>query len=396
MTQETFDLPDPDVRELRFTALQATQPIGDIYFAVMSSVDVGLISYFDVRRVLVKERDVERYLGIQRPLNPKRVADLQKYVNFSDATFPTAIILAIDDNYASYDSQKMLLTVRNYREGEERPSTNIRKIARVIDGQHRIEGLFSFKGATFEVPVTVFVGSDISDQAYVFATVNLEQTKVNRSLTYDLCELARTRSPQKTCHNIAVALDSDEKSPFYKRIKRLGVATVGRSGEKITQAQFVENLLPYISKDPKQDRDALLNNQKLEKIDLKTSKRFIFRNMFIEGRDLDITQILFNYFKAVQQRWPEGWATNDEGLILNRTNGFRALMRVLRPLSMKLGLPGEIISTSRYLTEFRSVPVEYTHFSTSNYPPGTSGESGIREDLLRWLDLVEIDRETSR
>lgn len=396
MTQASFELPDPDVRELRFTALRATQPIGDLYFAVMSSADVGLIAYFDVRRVLVQERDVERYLGIQRPLHPKRVADLQKYVNFSDATFPTAIILAIDDNYATYDPAKMELTVRNYREGEDRPSTNIRRIARVIDGQHRIEGLYSFKGKTFEVPVTIFVGSDISDQAYVFATVNLEQTKVNRSLTYDLFELAKTHSPQRTCHNIAVALDSDARSPFYKRIKRLGVATVGRIGEKLTQAQFVENLLPYISKDPKQDRDILLNGGKLEKVDLKVARKFIFRNMFIDGRDLDITQVIFNYFSAVQQRWPQGWDTTDEGLILNRTNGFRAFIKVLRPLFLKLGLPGTIISTEAFLQEFRKAPVEYTHFSTENYPPGTSGESGMRNDLLHWLNLVEIDRESSR
>ena len=204
----TFDLPDPDVRELRFTALRATQPIGDLYFAVMSSTDVGLIAYFDVRRVLVQERDVERVFGNSKTVTPrKRDADLQKYVNFSDATFPTAIILAIDDDYATYDTKKMLLTVRNYLEGEVQPSTNIRKIAHVIDGQHRIEGRFSFKGSTFEVPVTIFVGSDISDQAYVFATVNLEQTKVNRSFTYYLFDLAKTHSPQRTCHNIAVALD---------------------------------------------------------------------------------------------------------------------------------------------------------------------------------------------
>ena len=30
------------------------------------------------------------------------------------------------------------------------------------------------------------------------------------------------------------------------------------------------------------------------------ARRFIFRNMFIDGRDLDITQIIFNYFSAVQ------------------------------------------------------------------------------------------------
>ena len=395
MTQAIFDRVDPDLRELHFTALKATQPIGDLYFAVMSSKDVGLIANFDVRRVLIEERDVERYLGIQRPLQPKRVRDLEKYVNFSDATFPTAIILAIDDDYASYDTGKMELTVRNFKEGEDRPSTNIRKIARVIDGQHRIAGLFAFNGETFEVPVTVFVGSDISDQAYVFATVNLEQTKVSRSLTYDLFELAKTRSPQRACHNIAVALDTDESSPFHKRIKRLGVATPGRIGERLTQAQFVENLLPYITNDPKMDRDLLLNRRRLEKVDMKTARKLIFRNMFIDDRDLDITQILFNYFDAVRRRWPEGWYSSDEGLILNRTNGFRALMRILRPLCLKLGLPGEVISTDAFLNEFRSVPVEYDHFNIKNYPPGSGGESGMKDDLMQWLALGRIDRETS-
>ena len=60
----------------------------------------------------------------------------------------------------------------------------------------------------FDILVSLFVGSDIADQAHVFATVNLEQTKVGKSLAIDLFELARTRSPIKTCHNVAVALDT--------------------------------------------------------------------------------------------------------------------------------------------------------------------------------------------
>jgi hypothetical protein len=63
---------------------------------------------------------------------------------------------------------------------------------------------------------------------------------------------------------------------------------------------------------------------------------------------------------------------------------------------LKLGLPGEIISTDAFLKEFRSVPVEYDHFNTNNYPPGSSGESGMRDDFLHWLDLVAIDRDAAR
>ncbi len=54
----------------------------------------------------------------------------------------------------------------------------------------------------------------MAQQANIFSTVNLSQTKVNRSLAYDLFALAASRSPQKTCHDIAVALDRGKNSPL--------------------------------------------------------------------------------------------------------------------------------------------------------------------------------------
>jgi DGQHR domain-containing protein len=190
-------------------------------------------------------------------------------------------------------------------------------------------GLTAFNGETFDVPVTIFVGADISDQAHIFATVNLEQTKVNKSLVYDLFSLARTRSPQKSCHNIAVALDRDEKSAFYRRIKRLGFATEGRIFEPITQATFVEALMPYISSAPKKDRDLLLREESLQKVYGDELFKLPFRNLFIDKQDLLITEIISNYFDAVRTRWPDAWDESGRGMMLNRTNGFRALMRFL-------------------------------------------------------------------
>ena len=96
---------------------------------------------------------------------------------------------------------------------------------------------------------------DIAEQAFIFSTVNLAQTKVNRSLVYDLYDLAKARSPQKVCHMIAVALDTHENSPFHQRIKRLGVATKGRYRETINQATFVQALMKYTSNTEMKDRD---------------------------------------------------------------------------------------------------------------------------------------------
>ena len=89
----------------------------------------------------------------------------------------------------------------------------------------------------------------------LFSIVNLAQTKVNRSLVYDLFSLARSRSPEKTCHEVVVALDKMDESPFHHRIKRLGVATEGRFGETLSQATVVKGILPYITNDPLADRD---------------------------------------------------------------------------------------------------------------------------------------------
>jgi DGQHR domain-containing protein len=282
---------DPIVK--RVPALRIRQPIGDIYLASLDYQLLQKITYFDVRRVLRDERDVEAYLGIQRPLEERRVEDLEKYVNFIDATFPTAVILAIDESECvSFDNKSNQLTFSNVRHGNDKPDIAFSNLCRVIDGQHRIAGLGNYKGEAFDVMAAIFVGIDISDQAYIFATVNLEQTKVRKSLAFDLFELARTRSPYKTCHNIAIGLDRVRESPFFERIKRLGTATAGREHETITQSTFVDALVRYISPEPKVDRDILLRGQSLELANADVLRRYCFRNLFIRGDDLAIGRLL--------------------------------------------------------------------------------------------------------
>ena len=120
----------------------------------------------------------------------------------------------MDANCATYDADRGELTLSNYEDPENSNKDIIyAQIAKVIDGQHRIEGLKNYKGPNFEVNVSIFVEIDVAEEAYIFSTVNLAQTKVSKSLAYDLFDLARSRSPQKLCHNIAVAL-TGPKEPF--------------------------------------------------------------------------------------------------------------------------------------------------------------------------------------
>ena len=209
--------------------LEVIQPIGRMYVGIMNHLDLEHISYVDIRRLESKneQREVEIYSGIQRVLSDKRVTDIGQYVNMVDATFPTSIILHIDPDNAHYDKESMTLRIRN----ED-------NVAKVLDGQHRIAGLAHFKGRWFQLNVTVFVGMELEDQAIVFATINHTQTKVSKSLVADLFDFAKHRSPQKTAHNIARALNEKEGSPFKDKIKVLGTAD-DKEKETITQATFV-------------------------------------------------------------------------------------------------------------------------------------------------------------
>jgi len=363
-----------------FPYLRVQQPMGEFYLASIPAKTLVEITWFDVRRVLMEKRDVERYLGIQRPLNPTRVKELEKYVNTGDACFPTAVIVAIPERCVEIDEARRTLTLKNdmsANDGEE--PTYFRKIAKVIDGQHRLAGLAEYRGQEFEVNVAIFVDADVADQATIFSTVNLAQTRVNKSLVYDLFDLANSRSPQKLCHHIAVTLDQDEGSPLHKMIKRLGVATPGRTGETITQATFVQALLPFITSNPMGDRDLYLKGKKPQKVDVNLLSKHIFQHMFVDEKDFEITDCIWAYFKAVRARWPLAWASKERGNMLNRTNGFNALAKFLRDSYLYIGTA--VPTESDFAVILSKSPLKDADFVVERFPPGTSGESALYKEL---------------
>jgi DGQHR domain-containing protein len=356
-----------------FKCLEVSQPIGTFYVGAMDSKDLVRISYADVRRI--ERRDVEEYLGIERPLSAGRVAELKQYVTMMDAAFPSNVILAVASDKAAYDSGAGTMTIANEED-----------VAKIIDGQHRIAGLQNYSGPSFQVGATIFIDMDIEDQAMVFATINLKQTKVSKSLAYDLYEYAVSRSPQKTCHNIAKLLNSKNGSPFKDKIKILGVAT-GKPEETITQATFVDRLIGYISKDPMRDRDDLKRKRKLRRAEGREASRLIFRNLFIDEHDAQIARIIWNYFSAVELTWPRAWRVAKRGNVLNRSTGFGALMRFLRVAYLHLAKPGEAVETPRFESLFAGIGLTDDSFTAESFLPGSAGEGELYRALCSGTQL---------
>lgn len=331
-------------RTIRADFIKITQPIGEFYCCSISAEELYEISYADIRRLEEEQNSedgLDTYLGIQRELSSVRVNKLKEYVKSVDATFPNSIIIAIDDDFVRFDDKKLIIEFDRSKEG---------KVAKILDGQHRLAGFegsdFKYKNQDdesqdFQLLVTIFVEADLHTQAQVFTMVNQNQTKVNKSLVYDLESLAIARSPYKTAHQIAILLNSRKDSPFYKRIKRLGVKTNGVEGELITQAAIVDNLIKLITKKASLDRDILLGKKKkflglknavLPDLTTADYRRLTFRKSFNEEDDSSIALNILNYYSAIANIWPQAWDKTNKSSVLNKTVGLIATMRLLRDI----------------------------------------------------------------
>lgn len=376
---------------------EVEQPVGSFYMARMSYRELIKITFADIRRIEKEESDVEKVLGIQRPLSPSRVKEIGAYVNTADANFPTSIILAIDsfaidgadgqDQEAGQDAEKA--HVRNITYNKSTRKLEIRRaenVAKILDGQHRIAGLKALdpKNEPFDLPVTIFVDADIEQQALIFATINKTQTKVNKSLVYDLYELAKNRSPEKTCHNIAIVLNHKDDSPFHDKIRILGRAD-DTARETLTQAAFVEGLLKYISDQPMKDRDYLKRNpgKKLPEIDSVKKRQLFLYGWMRNEEDAKIAKLVMNYFLAVQKRWPTAWNSNvNSGLVLNRTTGYIALMKFFRDACLFLTIEPQIPTVEQFYRLFAKVSINDDEFTKERFIPGTTGQNLFYSRLL--------------
>lgn len=370
--------------EISFPALKITQPIGDFFVGAIKWSDLVEVSYTDVREL--HKNEIDTYIGIQRRLSTQRSKELKEYVNSFDATFPTSVILAVNEENASWDENSRILTLKASAE------VPLESVAKIIDGQHRVDGLTNFKRNSFDVNVSIFIGADLATQANIFATVNLAQTKVNRSLAYDLLSYEKLRSPQKTAHHIAVALDQMDFSPLYQRVKRLGNATPGRWGETITQAAIVESLLDLMSHDPMSDRNSFFGKFKISEPTKEEHERYPFRHLFLKNRDADITQIVINFLSAVRDRWPESWAALDrKGNVLPKTNGLKALMRYLKLLFLDIAKEHrDYVPTKEKFKKYLDlVELNDPDFNTDTFKPGTSGEAKLFSILKESLNTEQ-------
>lgn len=232
---------------IKLPYIEVNQPIGSFYISSIGYTDLLSISYADIRKIDQEAKDndnFDTYLGIQRQVSPTRIKEIEAYVQTIDATFPTSVILHIHSIEEFLNGKRVsewseeeidrnrdkIVALHNIRIDKETRTMYIRKgedVAQILDGQHRLEGLRGFvnkndsnqNSLVFDLNVTIFVDLDLDDQAQIFSVINKAQTKVNKSLVYDLYEYERYRSPQKTAHDVVRLLNRREDIPFIAKLR---------------------------------------------------------------------------------------------------------------------------------------------------------------------------------
>ncbi len=296
---------------MRVSLIEVNQPIGTFYISALPASVV--IQIAEVKQRQYDSEKLFTFGGIQRKDSMPRILEIAKYCADPDATFPTPIIIAVKD------SEDIVLT------GNTLEFDQSKVLGEIIDGQHRIKGIKQSNNIEkFDLPVIFMFDLTEEEKAYVFSIINSKQTKVPMSLIYDLFALSTGRSPQKTCHEIARLLNSDEGSPFYRRLKMLGKKQTALAS--LSQGSFIKYLLLTLTNKPEQDMRDIKNNVKL-----KDDSSLPFRYYFINEKDEIIYKILSNLFGAVSEVFKEEW-DNPEIYILSKTTGYGAILRAFPQL----------------------------------------------------------------
>ena len=292
--------------------IKIEQPIGVFYMTVLNARDLALI--VDVNR----RGEGDNNGGVQRWLNKERWMSIKDYTSDTDATFPTPIIVSVYNEAnvtLSEDGTIIIDCDRNNKLGD------------VIDGQHRLAGLECSQYIDkFDIPVVLMFNLTLEEKAYVFSIINSTQTKVSMSLIYDLFDLSERRSPHKTCHEIARALNKMEDSPLHNRMKMLGKKAEGQDLATISQGSFIHFLMPLISKHPEDDRRNMKRDELIDDDD-----RCPFRKYFLANRDDIILKILTNCLSAMREVFPSEY-NNPQQNIMWKTTGIGGLMKAMPQL----------------------------------------------------------------
>ncbi len=329
---------------LRIPAILVRQPLADFYVVSLPARTVRQITYLDPTRIEKVDRNRLLYslLGAQRMASPTRARKIAKYIDTVEAAFPNSVILSanyINDGVLQEDETKRWRVEKTPSGGFELVIPTADQMASVIDGQHRLLG-FDFceeKRKDMELICSVYVDLPHSYQAYLFATININQRKVDKSLAYEQFgynldeEKAVEWSPDKLAVFLTRKLNLKKNSPFAGHIKIAPIDDTGllqaNGSWRVSTAAIVEGIMRLISRNPKKDREDLHSHSILSRNRaLLPNDGAPWRRSYLNVEDDLIFDGIETYFQSAKEHLFSRAASSS---YINKTIGIQALFDLL-------------------------------------------------------------------
>lgn len=314
---------------------------------------------------IVDDEELPKNQPYQRRIKEDRIKDIKKFIRSAilnekkgeqvSVIFPTAMLLAtrIDRTFKIFETVSLNDIIHQMEDFY------------VVDGQHRLEAMLElYKEVTetllptedenaikqyldhYVFNCTILLNFDLWEQAQVFADVNFNQAKVNKSLYYSIYGMNYSKNPSDwnrnyifIAHSLVKFINNYETSPLKGCIKMLGT---GKGF--ISQAFIGEALMPLI-RSPRGiwyvDPQVLTDKPN-------------YRYMAVE---------LLSYFQAVKTVLNDYWPKDNVHIsILCKTTGIGALIRLMSYLHQQK-MPEDLKKCLRENYNPTVMP-QYTEFVT--------------------------------
>jgi DGQHR domain-containing protein len=296
----------------------------------------------------------------QREDNPAKVKSIAKYLSDEPRnTIPTAVIISL--KIPTQELPKAPPSPKSKKKGTSVPTTLKIKIPAkvtdktkpglVIDGQHRLLGVFNFNPQT-PINIVALLNADDAETAFQFLVINNKASKVSANhikglaLEFkdeELSERLRTaRLSLRESTGLVEQVDKEESSPFFGLIDW----PINRTGLRCIVPAAIEGALLYAQSKIKilEDPDVLI-------------------------------EFFFAMWRTIKDTWPKLWKPQDSklldkvGIITMTTFMTDALVALSDMGNLDLADPDAVESACRailksHTPEFWSTPWASTSYDT--------------------------------
>ena len=317
---------------IKITGILGRSAQRDVFMGFAPAQLLHRLSFADVL-----DEDTGR--GYQRRFNPQHSLDFRKYIQLDlSSTIPLTFNLRPTSNeaWSIHSSPKSLAATLTIK-GE------VGKVLSQVDCQHRLGYL---NDVDIVLPFMSFLGLSEREEMEVFNTINSKAKGLSSSLLdFHDATLARDLSDERPELFIALHLNNDSDSPWYRQLDLGGSSTSG-----------------------------LMRRASLRTMQ-KSVKRFLSQTHILQTQSAETTaRMVVDFWSAIALLLREAW-DNPRRNLITKGVGVYALMGIAGDLYSEAGSQPV---DKRYFMNKLSEFITDIDWTTSGPLKGLGGESGVK------------------